>query len=251
MLLGNSIKNYLLEILEPKAVVKFLIFNESPVGVHLWYLGALLYGLGILYLFQNILCKKIFYMAIPLLLMVDLIFGKYSLVIFGRQFPVFLVRNFLFVALPYLGIGIFLREKKTFFNKYITPNICLVGVVISTVCILLEKNILDVYKCNALREQYLGTTFLAVFVFLYFRQSTKQNSSVIGLKCSKIGREYAAGIYILHPIIITIIEQIIKSMGFHRVSALITSAFVLIITVGIVSFMKNYVLVKIRGNIND
>ena len=60
MLLGNSIKNYLLEILEPKAVVKFLIFNESPVGVHLWYLGALLYGLGILYLFQNILCKKIF-----------------------------------------------------------------------------------------------------------------------------------------------------------------------------------------------
>ena len=57
--------------------------------------------------------------------------------------------------------------------------------------------------------------------------------------------------YILHPIIITIIEQIIKSMGFHRVSALITSAFVLIITVGIVSFMKNYVLVKIRGNIND
>lgn len=88
-------------------------------------------------------------------------------------------------------------------------------------------------------------------MFLYFRQSTKQNSSVIGLKCSKIGREYAAGIYILHPIIITIIEQIIKSMGFHRVSALITSAFVLIITVGIVSFMKNYVLVKIRGNIND
>ena len=60
MLLGNSIKNYLLEILEPKAVVKFLIFNESPVGVHLWYLGALLYGLGILYLFQNILCKKNF-----------------------------------------------------------------------------------------------------------------------------------------------------------------------------------------------
>ena len=55
----------------------------------------------------------------------------------------------------------------------------------------------------------------------------------------------------MHPIIITIIEQIIKSMGFHRVSALITSAFVLIITVGIVSFMKNYVLVKIRGNIND
>ena len=44
---------------------------------------------------------------------------------------------------------------------------------------------------------------------------------------------------------------IIEAKAFHRVSALITSAFVLIITVGIVSFMKNYVLVKIRGNIND
>ena len=251
ILLGNSVKNYLLEILEPKVLAKFLFFNESPVGVHLWYLGALLYGLGILYLFQNKLCQKIFYIAIPVLLMVDLIFGKYSLVIFERQFPVFLVRNFLFVALPYLGIGIFLREKKVFFDKYITSKICLGGVVIGLACVLFEKNILDEYNCNALREQYLGTTFLAVFVFLYFAQDTKQNISVTGRMCSQIGREYAAGIYILHPIIITIVEQIIKILGIYRVPALITSVFVLMITVILVWFMQNCIFVRIRGNVND
>ncbi len=248
---GNSIKHYLLGILEPKVLIKFLIFNESPVGVHLWYLSALLYGLVILYLFRSKLCEKIFYISIPVLLMVDLIFGKYSLVIFERQFPVFFVRNFFFVALPYLGIGIFLREKKFFLDKYITSKICLLGVIVGLLFVVFEKNILDVYKCNALREHYLGNTFLAVFVFLFFIQSTEQNISVLGKRCSKIGREYTAGIYILHPIIITIIEEIIHALGISTMPALITSVFVLIITGEIVCFMQKNILAKIRGNVDD
>ena len=65
MLLGNSIKNYLLEILGPKAVVKFLIFNKSPVGVHFGIWALCYMDLAYCIYFKIYYVKKIFNMLSP------------------------------------------------------------------------------------------------------------------------------------------------------------------------------------------
>lgn len=186
-------------------------------------------------------------MSIPILIMVDLVFGKYSLVIFERQFPVFFVRNFLFVAIPYLGIGMFLQEKKDFFSKYLTSKGYIGGIIACSLLVLFERYLLYLNECNALREQYLGTTFLAVFLFLWFATNTNKNISMVGIKSSQVGRQYAAGIYILHPIIITIIEQTAKRRGIYTIPVLLKSIFVFAITVTVVYFVQEKVLIKFRG----
>lgn len=90
-------KQNIMHIFSLKSFIKLIFFNESPFAGHLWYLNALLYILIIMYLVDKIKIRKNLYYAIPILLLIDLIFGKYSMLLLGRQFPYIIVRNFLFV----------------------------------------------------------------------------------------------------------------------------------------------------------
>ena len=60
----------------------------SPFSGHLWYLGALLLVLLIAKAFRKSNLEHYVFPIIPVLLAVDLVFGKYSLCIWGREFPV-------------------------------------------------------------------------------------------------------------------------------------------------------------------
>ena len=55
--------------------------------------------------------------AIPILLLTDLILGKYSLLFLDREFPVIYVRNFLFVGLPYFALGACLKKYSDKISK--------------------------------------------------------------------------------------------------------------------------------------
>ena len=54
--------------------------------------------------------QKTLFLAIPVLLAGDLIIGKYSLLLFGREFPAFYSRNWLFVGVPYFSLGMLIRK---------------------------------------------------------------------------------------------------------------------------------------------
>lgn len=98
-----------------KELAAFVLLNDNPWGFHLWYLTAYLYTLLIcIYLYRSGKLNVAFYF-VPLLLVVDLVLGKYSLLILNMEFPFILVRNFLFVGLPYFLIGTYIRQhEKTF-----------------------------------------------------------------------------------------------------------------------------------------
>lgn len=93
-----------------KNLIKFLLLNESPFSGHLWYLGAILYVLIIVLIVDKLDCGKLLYYLTPLLLLGDLVFGKYAIIIWGKEFPYILVRNFLFVGIPYFCIGFLIRN---------------------------------------------------------------------------------------------------------------------------------------------
>ena len=81
---------YIRETFTLKKLYEFVVFNASMFSDHLWYLGAILYVLlivwGLFKAFPNG-AKKILYIVTPLLLAGDLLLGKYSLVFFNREFP--------------------------------------------------------------------------------------------------------------------------------------------------------------------
>ena len=82
---------YIKDTFTMQNAINFMIFNESPFHVHLWYLGSILY----VYFFVMVLEKMVgdysktqdyMLMVTPILLICDLAFGKYSILLFGQEF---------------------------------------------------------------------------------------------------------------------------------------------------------------------
>lgn len=193
----DSIVIYIRSIFTSKNMLKFLALNESPLAGNLWYLGAILYVLVIVLLVDKLNCRKLLYYLTPILLITDLVLGKYSLLIFHREFPYILVRNFLCVGIPYFCIGNLIREKMC--SEKWNKKVLWVLIIALAITCLVERFVLVNAGLNATRDHYISTTFLAISLFVY---ALKSNWSNAGL--SLVGRTYSTWIYIIHPIFITI-----------------------------------------------
>lgn len=148
-----------------KNLLKFFLLNESPLAGYLWYLGAILYVLVIVLLADKFNCRKTLYYLTPVLLIADLVLGKYSLLIFHREFPYIVVRNFLCVGIPYFCIRNIIREKiiSEKWNKKVLRALIVVFATTS----LAERFALLNAGLNATRDHYLSTTFLSICLFVY------------------------------------------------------------------------------------
>ena len=116
-----AFKNNDFSFLNLKTLGKFILLNENPFGFHLWYIGAYLYALIIVYFSVKSNNLKYIWWSVPILLLLDLCLGKYSLVLWHKEFPYIWVRNFLCVGIPYFSIGMLLRQwQKQILNfKYL------------------------------------------------------------------------------------------------------------------------------------
>ncbi len=202
LILVSNLLYFLWDIIADKvnlsllAFLKLIIVNESPFASHLWYLNALLYVYFIIVIFDKIKCEKIVYFFVPVLLCVDLMFGKYSLLIWGKEFPFVLVRNFIFVGVPYFYIGILIRRKKIYIGIW--------GIPFFLIMTIIERFLLERTGYNTVRDHYISTTFLAIAILCYALKSNVNINETCRkfLKCT-------TGIYIVHPMIGEIFNKII------------------------------------------
>ena len=194
--------------------LKLIFLNESPFATHLWYLNALLYVLIIMKFINKYNKYKVIYIITPFLLLIDLMFGKYSLLIFGKEFYHLFVRNFLFVGLPYFSIGSYISRKVDYkkYEKY-TKYIFLL-IIFFALTTILEKMILIHFNIEAARDHYISTTFLAISLFLYFLQYNSEKIGIIKY-ISNIGKNYSSIIYIIHPIFISVLDKIFKNISIY------------------------------------
>lgn len=88
----------------------FIVLNDNPFGFHLWYLGAYLYVLLMMTVVDRYKLWSLLYLITPVLLLGDLVLGKYSLLLLNHEFPYVYVRNFLFVGIPYFTIGVYIKQ---------------------------------------------------------------------------------------------------------------------------------------------
>lgn len=117
--------NSFMNISSLRFLIKFIIFNDNPYGFHLWYLSAYLYVLVIAWFVNRWNLFRWVFMVIPLLLIFDLSFGKYSILLWGREFPFIICRNWLFVGVPYFFLGVFFKQQQ---KKYtLKPSLTIMG----------------------------------------------------------------------------------------------------------------------------
>lgn len=213
-------------VINIKSLVKFVLLNESPFSGHLWYLGAILYTLVIVYLLDKIGCKKVMYWITPALLIGDLIIGKYSILLFEREFPYILVRNWLFVGIPYFSIGMMMKENRIRIGKW--------GILLFTLATVLERYLLVSNGLNATRDQYISTTFLAIAVFSFALDYKGNVSDTV----AKIGRDYSTWIYIIHPIFITCFGYVVSKIGLQYVWGFVGPIVVFLVSLIFVAFIS-------------
>lgn len=204
---NQSVSGYLINIFSLKNIIKFLIFNDSPLSGHLWYLSAYFYVLVIYFFINRFDLLNVSYRFIPFLLIVDLILGKYSIVLLGIELPIIIVRNFLFVGLPYFLIGNFIRQKYELgVNPFKDSHLSIIGIFIFSFTTLIEKYILEMNMMNATRDHYISTTPLVIFILIYL---LKNQNLFKGTWMEKTGAgSNTLYIYILHPIIITVYKAV-------------------------------------------
>lgn len=169
-ILNGTASEWLNGVFSPAAVRAFVFKNESPVGVHLWYLGAALYVLILVYFLRKCsLMKWACMLSIPLLA-INICFGTWSTLLLGKTIPNNCTRNFLFVGLPFfcMGYAVFANQEKLAkmvqkYKKLLWPAIALLCVLNCAEQMFLFRNDLLVNKDLYITTPFFG--FCAICVF--------------------------------------------------------------------------------------
>lgn len=201
-------------IFNKESIKNLLIYNESPVYFHLWYLNALLYVLIIMKFVSKYNMMKYMYIVTPVLLILDLVYGKYSLLILHREIPYIQIRNFLFVGIPYFCIGNYINEKIYSKIKEKSNKKYIFFTIIFIITTIFERCILISFNFNATREHYISSTFLGISLFIYFLLYNGDNKYLNYI--AKVGKDYSTLIYIMHPAIIEILDRLMDKFTLYN-----------------------------------
>lgn len=181
---------YFAQYLNFKNLIKFLCFNVTISSVHLWYLSALIYVYVVFYfLFRFKVRDKFIFIVSFLLLFLHLFLGEF-LSIFGFAIPATGLRNFVFMGIPFFGIGMFVKKYEDRF-KIVNKYIALVCFVIGAFCTFCSRHFLGK------NELYIGSLFILLAMIIVFLKypNAKYPKFIMRLaKCSTY-------IYILHMLI--------------------------------------------------
>jgi len=208
--IGMNIKNlgeYLLSLCSFEVLFNFGVLNDPPFNGNMWYLGALLYVLVIVFLWEKKWDRKVLYPLVPLLICAELALGKYSLLVFKEQLPIVYSRNFLFVGLPCFLIGDMICRYKIHFNNILL----IVSSFVFYITTILENFLLGIFELNSHRENYISTVFLGISVFILCLQWDCKKEWVN--KIAYLGQKYTLLIYILHPLVLKVADEIMLKIS--------------------------------------
>lgn len=189
---------------------KFLLFNNfSPIGIHLWYLFALIYSLFFIRILrQHVSDNNLYIIALSLLITGCLInytsYNEY-------------VRNWIFIGIPNICLGLFLCQH-FHYNQ--------IRKIFLTCFILLVLLFLEVYLRRQLhieagRDLFIVQSFLAGGVILLIVNQPIKNTGVIAL-CARLGK-HSDSIYYFHLAVYAFIASIVS---FDRPLMIISRPFI-------------------------
>lgn len=191
---------FLMQIFNFTSIIRFVIFNRisdliGSLATPLWYLYAILY----IYLYLYFSNKRLLLTKQSIVLLLVFAF----LIEFMISDSIF-YRNFLFMGIPFFGMGIlFAQMKERIIHSRMITILLILGMILFPILVFLEYYILG----NSF-ELYISS-ILAVIMLMLFAIK-KPNAIDIGI-LNEIGEKYTTFIYITHQFVILIFTVLVSN----------------------------------------
>lgn len=182
------------------------IFVGNQLGMHLWYLNAIIEGLILIYFFITVKSINILWCLIPFFILLGLLLGEYHFLCPYLPHESSLSRNAITIGIPCIGIGCMLRQ----YSNLILRKIKYIFFIFLITLMLaeLEGGILINYNLINKGDFYIMTIPLAAIILLL---CIKYPRFGLNSWLEKIGKKYATNIYIFHVFILYLIDIVRKN----------------------------------------
>ncbi|MDB5136883.1 MAG: hypothetical protein JWP37_3486 [Mucilaginibacter sp.] len=170
---------------------------------NLWYLYALLIGIGAVYLlFKWKVNHKILFGLIFFIIAAELLTDSHSYLLARNTHDLFVRYVRPFISIPFMLIGA-LFYKNNHFKKLINKDIGLILLISGFIIQIAEAELISFYthKSIVVHQFLIGTFIYSIGIFI-LSLSLDLKSSLLG----KAGEKYSLFIYLYHPVLITILD---------------------------------------------
>ena len=217
-----------------ETLVETLVFNTGVLLGHLWFLLALLYCY-LIYAFALKERRRRTKLGIAAVLLGGFFGIRELLKINGVSDPMYYLRNFLFVGMPFFLLGSLCSQQKAQLTS-VSAKVWLVLILGGTAAAIAER--LLVGSCDL----YLGTVAASGGLFLLTQTKSSANELL-----AKLGYEHAGNIYIFHVIVIGVLNMAGSLFGvLNSMLFLLLRPFAAIAGSIVISFLKNQADRKLR-----
>lgn len=177
-------------------IIRFVIFNRLSSNTVVVFICYIIYIYIYLYFSNKRLLLTKRWISILLL---------FSFIMEATISDSIFYRNFLFMGIPFFGIGILIAQKqKKIINCKIINKILILGTIIYPILIFLEYYILG----NSF-EIYISSVLATIILMIFAIKSPK----AINIKIlNEIGDKYATFVYIIHQFIIVIFKFLVSNV---------------------------------------
>lgn len=239
VLYGDNLKLWIIDLFSITSILKFLLFNVSKAGIHLWFIGALLYCYIILYYINKKNLYNIMYLSIPILIIINLVICE-VIPGFGILVPLSITRNFLLFGLPFFALGNFIHKYQDNILERITNLQCIIGILSACLLSWLERILI------ARSDMYVGSIISAFLIFVLAVKNPKFGKDSV---VEKIGVYYSLPVYIFHMIPLTTVSIIGEYSDVVQNKIFIWTAPLLIWSVTMLGIWVYYCMTKSRKKI--
>ena len=223
---AGEVVQYVAGLFSARVLYELFLFNQSPFCEPLWYLNAILYAVAAVMLIERVGLRKVLYIFAPILIVVDLLLGKYSIFLFGRYFPNIFTRNWLFFGLPNVAIGMMIREWGVPEKVGLHRKKLLILTMVFLSGLITEHLMLIKSGVQAERDNYIFAAFLSVTAFLLFADIS--SNGTMGKSIARLGQTTSTRIYIIHPFFIMVLPVVLKRLGLTEAYELLRPAIVFV-----------------------
>lgn len=205
----GTVLEYGITQFHPKALFELFFLCHPQVGGHLWFLLAQFWGLLLIGILYEKHCMQILYPWMILGWLALLIFGKYSVLFFHTDITMFYTQNAICVAVPFMAMGMCLRKNRKILMQAVSVQKNIIYLCLSYFFALAERACLLHFQIMGSRDFYIGTIFFVWWLFvLAIRFPNISRLQSIAM----IGRNYTAGMYIIHIWVLDIVEKVTNNI---------------------------------------
>lgn len=192
---------------------------------HLWYLTAYIEVLVILLLVEKYNLYKVLYLSIPLLIILNLILGSYSIFIGINNPYSALHTNFFVTGLPFVALGMLVRKHKDFFITKTNNIIIILCVIIAYIECLYVITHEDYFR--GVGDIFICTPFAALAVFILCLKNEN-----FGKRIARVGKKHSLFIYLYHNIVVFSIPLIVSlSSNYYKYESIVVTIITIILAI--------------------